>query len=145
MCFKDQRVHACINYDAPFPADLAKQGTTKPLMAVLHGNYHLLNPPVYDKTLLDLIAHQTGPLYLTEVEGALHSGFPTDDYVFFTRFPLPIPLASVVGSVPHSRMVEITNAYNLAFFGVYLRGEPVSELTSLVEHFSEVRFAAQNL
>ncbi len=58
------------------------------------------------------------------------------------RFAPTFPNETLVGTLAPLRLIEITNAYNLAFFDVHLGGAPETELTGLAERLPEVRFAA---
>ena len=92
--------------------------------------------------LSDVIAHQTGPLYTVAITGALHLGFATDIGIVNGHFAPNYPNEVRVGTMEPHRLIEITDAYDLAFFDVYLRDHPLTQLTELPSVFPEVNAAS---
>jgi dienelactone hydrolase len=133
ICLADPRVRACINYDGQFFGDILTEGTDKPLMVMLSEGSPLPN-------LSAVIAHHTGPLHTVQVTGAFHNGFATDIGIVNGHFAPSFPNWALVGTMAPERLVALTNAYNLSFFGVYLQDHPLTELTDLTRSFPEARF-----
>jgi predicted dienelactone hydrolase len=75
-----------------------------------------------------------GDYYAFELRGANHYDF--------TDLPLLSPLAAQIGlkgPIPSQRVIEIVDAYTLAFFDQYLKGRPSDLLAANPPPFSEIQ------
>jgi hypothetical protein len=87
-----------------------------------------------DPRFNSLRAHLRGDHYAFELLGASHYDF--------TDLPLLSPLAAkfgLKGPIPGPRVVEIIDAYTLAFFDQYLKEKPSDLLTASPPPFAEVK------
>jgi len=81
-----------------------------------------------------------GPAY-----NLVFDGFGHMDFTDFTLYPgIASPDPYLIGGVEGSRAAQVINAYLLAFFDQYLKGEASSLLDGPSSDYPEVEFEARN-
>jgi len=129
-CVLDSRCKAGINMDGFQGPQMELPPLERPFMFMNSENSLLFNA-MYD------IAK--GPTYAVTVEGSTHFSY--------TDFSIVAPgykLAGLLGPIDGYRMLEITEAYVLAFFDKYLKGEATPLLDTPAGRYAEVEFKKKN-
>jgi predicted dienelactone hydrolase len=126
VCSEDERFKAGINLDGTQFGTVIDGAITQPFMFMNSGTSKDHNDFVYDR-LADMG-------YSVTIAGSSHMDF-TD--LFFT-----LPLFKRFGkdAIPDHRMYRIVNAYTVAFFDRFLKGQPAPLLDGQPEGFPEVTF-----
>jgi dienelactone hydrolase len=146
VCKVDQRFKAGINYDGLVFGDVLEQGIGKPFLFFMDGT-----PVPTDADLgatkgpwlreLILVAENVERLrnahadargYWASVKGASHMSF-CDSPLYS-----PIKRLTHAGSIDAHRVLDITNAYTLAFFDTYLNGKVTRLLDGPSAQYPEV-------
>jgi predicted dienelactone hydrolase len=123
-CIGDKRIKACINCDGGLFGDLIDTTLTVPVMFM--GSQRFVE---YD----DIFASSSdAEVYTITVADA--------DHYDYTDFTLLHKQHILMGTVDGMRMLELVNAYTLAFFGVFLRGEEHALLGTMPSPYPEVNF-----
>lgn len=135
MCYLDERVSAGLSLDGYFQGDVVTRGLDKPfLMMLAEGHFDQDN---VSQTLWEKI---TGGAYRAEVRGSTHYGY-TDVGILLAHLTPLLPRKIVgFGTIQPKRLINITNAYEKAFFGVYLQGENLNSLLNIADLYEEVYF-----
>ncbi len=124
-CISDGRIRACINADGGLFGDLVDTTLSVPLMFM--GSKRFVE---YDAIFA---ASSRGDVYTLTV--------PESDHYDYTDFTLLHRQHILMGTVDGRRMLEIVNAYALAFFDTYLKGEKGVLLETSPSPYPEVRFS----
>jgi hypothetical protein len=133
-CYLDSRFDACINEDGFVEeGDVVREGLDQPFMFMHSENYPGLNDRLYQQL--------RGPAYSLIFNGLFH--------VNFSDLPLwpdiaPLHEASLISDIDEVRSIQLTNAYVLAFFDKYLKGENEPLLDGPSPDYPEVDFQARN-
>jgi predicted dienelactone hydrolase len=125
-CLEDQRLRAGINLDGTQFGTVIDGWIDQPFMYMNSGTSKDHNDFVYDRL------RNMG--YSVTVAGSSHMDF-TD---FFYTIPAFKALAK--DAIPNEQMYRIVNAYTVAFFDRYLKGEQEPLLTPPSDAFPEVTF-----
>jgi dienelactone hydrolase len=135
LCNQDERVLAGAALDGFFQGDAAENGSEKPFLWLL-AEGHLERD-----TMLQQMWNQTiSDAYMATVAGAAHYSY-TDVGLLLKHFAPLIPRQAVgFGSIEPKRLIDIANAYILAFFDSYLKERPIEDLLDLAEKYPEVSF-----
>jgi predicted dienelactone hydrolase len=146
-CLKDSRLQACPIMDVFMPADVVKTGLRQPSMFITR-----------DADTMRLERTRAGGWSEKDIESTLttmrsvYESLPGDGYyeqipnIFhlnFTDFPYWSPITSQIGMtgpVNGQRMLDIINAYSLAFFDTHLNGQSTQLLDGPSTHYPEVLF-----
>jgi predicted dienelactone hydrolase len=143
-CHRDGRLGACLVMDVFTPADVVADGLRQPVLwlsrdaATMRGEgWHDADIDELHKTMRATYDRLKGDRYIVLVPGMFHQNF--------SDFPLgvPSPLGrwlGLIGPIDAVRGQAITNAYALAFFGRYLKGEPATLLDGPAPQYPEVQF-----
>lgn len=135
MCHIDERVSAGLALDGYFQGDVVTQGFDKPFLMMLAENH--FQQDNISQTLWEKI---TGGAYRAEVTGSTHYGY-TDVGILLTHLTPLLPINIVgFGTIEPKRLIQITNAYEQAFFGVHLQGKNIDLLLNLSNIYEEVYF-----
>ena len=125
-CIGDGRIKACINTDGGLFGDLLDATLAVPVMFM--GSKRFVG---YE----DIFAGSSdGDLYTVIVADA--------DHYDYTDFTLLHRQHMLMGTIAGRRMLELVNAYTLAFFDRYLRGSKQDLLETVPSPYPEVEFRA---
>jgi predicted dienelactone hydrolase len=127
VCAQDERCQAVVNEDGPAPQDALSQ----PLMFMYSGRNSGMNGIAYQNA--------TGPAYSLTFNDFGHMNF--------TDLPLWPSLASpemMLGRADALESVQSVNAYLVAFFDTYLKGEPSPLLDGPSADYPDVEFESRN-
>jgi len=143
----DARIKASLMMDAPMPANVVRAGLRQACMWMTRpaGDMRLERsrsggwPEASIKETLGTMRavfnmHASGSAYYLDAPGMFH--------VNFTDAPFWSPLTSqlgLTGPVDGRRMFDIVNAYSLAFFDKYLKGQQEPLLDGRAKQYPEVR------
>jgi dienelactone hydrolase len=135
MLCNDDRITAGIALDGYFRGDIITQGLSTPFLMILaEGRF------ARDNTTQILWQNSATDIFRAEIEGSAHYGY-TDVGILLDHLAPIIPKKLVgFGTITPKRLVKICNAYNLAFFNIYLKGEPLEPLLTLTNIYPEVNF-----
>jgi predicted dienelactone hydrolase len=122
----DARFKAVMNIDGGLFGDLADTTVSRPTMFM--GSRRFVG---YDSVFAD---HVDGDCYVVAIGGADHYDF--SDFTLLNR------KHPMIGEVEGMTMLEIVNAYTLAFFDLYLKGVESELLTGERQPYAEVDFKA---
>ena len=135
-CWLDARCKAGLAMDAwliPFDRQIPREGLLQPFLFMQSENWSIpRNAPL----AAALFANMRACAYRLTIHGTRHPDF--------AELPLLTPLLSLVGfrgRIDGRQQMRIINAYTLAFFDHYLKGQPVPPL--LAEHVPPPLFAGQ--
>jgi predicted dienelactone hydrolase len=130
-CLQDSRFTAAIPEDGPFPDAVAREGLDLPVMFMKQDG----------RTASAALPSLRGPAY-----NLIFDGFGHMDFTDFTLYPgISSSDPHLVGGVEGSRAAHVVNAYLLAFFDQYLKGEESPLLNGPSSDYPEVEFEARNL
>jgi dienelactone hydrolase len=124
ICFEDSRCQAGISMDGGFYGDCLNETISRPFMFINSYRYS-----GYEKLFLK---HLKKEGYVLTIPGADHYNFH-DVSILDPNHPM-------LGKIDGKRMMEILNAYVLAFFNRYLKGENSSLFDSHSIKYPEVKF-----
>lgn len=130
VCLEDSRVKAGVNLDGLQYGRLIDHPLRRPFMFMNSESGRGLNEPMYERA--------EGPVYYVTVRGSRHLDY--SDLAFIS--PLFRTLGAL-GPVGGRRMSKIYNAYTLAFFDKYLKGEDSPLLAAPSPTYPEVEFQAR--
>lgn len=135
ICNQDERVLAGTALDGYFQGEVVKNGLQQPFLSLLaEGHFKR------DASLRQLWNRTHSDIYMATVAGAAHYSY-TDVGLLLTHVAPLIPRQAVgFGSIEPKHLIEITNAFTLAFFDVYLKDAPLDELLDLAGEYPEVSF-----
>ncbi len=125
VCLLDDRIQAGINMDGLEMGHILDLNLTKPFMFMYSEENAYMNDIPY------LLSENTS--YTLVINDTRHF-----DYCDFTIFSSVLELLGMIGSINGYRMLDITNAYVLAFFDKYLKGETINLLDGNSEDYPEV-------
>jgi predicted dienelactone hydrolase len=123
-CVEDARIKAGINADGGLLGDLPDTTTAQPFMFM--GSKRFIG---YDEVFA---RHMTGDGYTLTV--------PEADHYDYTDLTLLLREHQMIGTIDGSLMLEIVNAYTLAFFDTYLKGQESELLQGKRAPYPEVIF-----
>jgi len=141
----DPRVKAAVDHDGQLFGAVRERGTTRPVMQLHNAtDYEKLYPEKERPAVRELMAMtaawdsttrelSSGDWYNVTIAGTDHGDF-SDLSLFYKR-----PKERIDARRAH----EIINAYTLAFFDQYLRGQPSTLLSEEPSPFSEATFRAR--
>jgi predicted dienelactone hydrolase len=129
-CIKDSRCKAGINMDGFQGPQMELPPLERPFMFMNSENTLLFNA-MFDIAL--------GPTYAVNIGGSQHL-----NYADFSIMSPLYQMTGILGPIDGYRMLEITEAYVLAFFDKYLKGQAAPLLDSSVEDYAEVEFKKKN-
>lgn len=130
FCLEDARCKAGVSLDGSIQGDLLDRPLIRPFM-FLHAEEARASKSLYENA--------TGPAWHLGVKGTKHFDF--------TDFPLVTPGYKALGFLGENsgpRIVQVTNAYVLAFFNAYLKDQPSPLLQSAVPEYPEIDFLSRN-
>jgi predicted dienelactone hydrolase len=127
-CIGQARIKAALNIDGGLFGDLPDTVVAQPTMFM--GSRRFAG---YDSVFA---RHVSGTAYTVIIRDADHYDF--SDFTLLNR------AHPMIGTVEGMRMLEIVNAYTLAFFDFYLKGEESDLLTGAGRPYAEVNFQAFN-
>jgi predicted dienelactone hydrolase len=145
-CRLDPRLRGFVVEDSPMPADVVQDGLRQPTMWIsrdaktmqLEG-WSQTDPgagiDISQSTMREVFASLPGDGYLVLVPGMFHLNL--------TDLPYLSPLTSwlgMTGPIDAQRAHNIINAYSLAFFDRYLKGQPEELLDGPAEQYPDVLF-----
>ncbi len=138
----DPRIRASLMMDVFMPADVVQSGLKQPAMWISRdAKYmkleHWTQEDIDETVTTPRAVFESKPrdAYLVLVAGMFHANF--SDLPFFT--PLSSRLG-MTGPIDANRGHDIVNAYSLAFFDRYLKGQPAPLLDGPPAQFPEVTF-----
>jgi len=146
-CLLEPRLRACLLEDAYMRADVVQAGLQQPTMWITRdadtmrlerrrsGGWSEAAIAEHLTTMRAVYESLPGDGYYVQVPGAFH--------VDMTDAPLLSPLASQLGlggPIGAERAHRIVNAYSVAFFDRYLKGQPATLLDGPAEEYPEVLF-----
>jgi dienelactone hydrolase len=114
VCTLDNRCQAGISLDAGLPSDYTGSKTD----SILKQPFMFMLNEVAGNNMSDILGQLKNTAYDIKVQGATHLDF-TDLYLYS---PV-LKFAQVLGPINGDRMVKIINAYSVAFWDEYLKGE----------------------
>jgi len=123
-CIGDRRIKAALNIDGGLFGDLPDTVITQPTMFM--GSRRFSG---YDSVFA---AHVSGDTYVVTI--------PEADHYDFSDFTLINRNHPMMGSVEGTRMLEIVNAYSVAFLDFYLKGRESDLLKGAARPYPEVDF-----
>ncbi|MFH1314249.1 MAG: hypothetical protein ABIJ00_13620 [Candidatus Eisenbacteria bacterium] len=123
-CLIEPRIKAGMNIDGGLLGDLADTVVTQPMFYM--GSKRFVG---YDEVFA---GHASGDAYTLIIADADHYDF-TDFTLLHREHPM-------IGTVDGRRMLDITNAYTLAFFDLYLRGRESDLIRGETRPYDEVDF-----
>lgn len=135
----DPRIKAGVNIDCVNFGDMIDSKLTKPFMFIASEAFQGANDALF--------AHATNEVYSVVIGGTTHQNFSdmTLQFPQLALFSVPASfeeevgiVGPVIGTIDPRRAREITAAYILAFFDLYLRGQTVPLLEGAVPSFPEV-------
>jgi len=134
-CNRDDRVLAGAALDGYFYSDVVENGSKKPFLSLLaDGHFER------DASLQQMWNRTQSDIYMATAAGAAHYSY-TDVGLLLTHVAPLIPRQAVgFGSIEPRRLIEIANAYTLAFFDAYLKEQPLDALLNLAGQYPEVTF-----
>jgi len=141
MSIDDPRVKAVVDQDGQLFGSARTKGTSRPLMLMHHGGKDIVDKPEQQPVLDELIAqteswdralleHSTNDWYEVTIAKTQHG--------HFSDFMLALPPSCK--ELDARRGHAIINAYTLAFFDHYLRGENSDLLKGASPLYPEVAF-----
>ena len=133
-CYQDSRFKAGIDEDGFLSGRVVQEGMDQPFMFMNNQHGTQNEERVYQRLL-------RGPAYSLRFDGFEH--------VNFSDLPLwpdisPLIEASLIGDIDGLRSVQLTNAYVLAFFDKYLKGEDEPLLDGSSAEYPEVTIRSRN-
>jgi len=133
-CYEDDRFLCGITLDGVFYLDYTPEGLDKPFMLMIaEQSYDLFNAP-------EIWIKLNGDAYKVIINGSTHYCF-TDVGILLKHFVPFIPIRLLMfGTIEPKRHVNITKAFELVFFEVYLKGRPVVDLIALGSEYDDVQF-----
>ena len=136
-CVEDVRFLCGITLDGVFYFDYIPEGLDKPFMLMIaEERYDYFNA---EEMWLKLY----GDAYKVTINGSAHYSY-TDVGILLKHFVPLIPIRILgFGSIKPKRHVNLTKAFELVFFEVYLKGRPVEDLIKLGSEFDDVQFEYQ--
>lgn len=133
-CYEDDRFLCGLTLDGVFYIDYISEGLTKPFMLMIAENRF------NDANVQDMWEHLYGDAYKVEIKGSTHYAF-TDVGILLKHFvPMIPPRILGFGTIEPKRMINITKAFELMFFEVYLKDRPVEDLINLGSFYEDVIF-----
>jgi predicted dienelactone hydrolase len=130
-CAIDARCRAGLNMDGFQAVLLDVPPLTVPFMHMSNGSFYSHNIPHEQSTSVS---------YVVRVNGSAHgsytdAGFTTPSFKQLDKLGI-----AVVGTIDGGRMLQVMNAYALAFFNKHLKGEDQPLLNASSERYPEVEF-----
>ncbi len=130
-CLRDSRFAAAIPEDGSFPDAVAREGLDLPVMFMKRDG----------ATASVALPSLRGPAY-----NLIFDGFGHMDFTDFTLYPgISSSDPYLLGTVEGLRAARVINAYLLAFFDQYLKGDSSPLLNGPSSEYPEVEFEARNL
>ena len=146
-CLKDPRVKACLIMDVWMTADVVQSGLQQPTMFITRdadtmrlerqrsGGWTEKDISLTLTTMRDVYDHLVNDGYYLQI--------PTMFHLNFTDTPEWLPITSqlgITGPIDGQRGFDILNAYSLAFFDRYLKGQSPPLLNGPSQQYPEVNF-----
>lgn len=126
-CRLDRRFRACLILDAPIPPDVVASGLKQPTMFISRGADSMRREGLdaayienHQKSMRTLFASLPGDGYLLSIPGMFHANI--SDFPYIMAAPAASALG-ITGPADARQVHRIMNAYSLAFFDHYLKGE----------------------
>ncbi len=131
-CYEDNRFLCGLTLDGVFYVDNMTNGLSKPFMMMIAENRF------NDENAQDMWNLLNDDAYKVEIIGSTHYAY-TDVGVLLNHMVPLIPSNLLgFGTIEPKRCVSITRNFELAFFEVYLKGEPVSNIIDLANFYEDV-------
>ncbi len=149
-CLKDLRLKACLIMDVWMTADVVKSGLQQPTMFITRdadtmrlehkrsGGWTEKDIALTLTTMRDVYDHLVNDGYYLQI--------PTMFHLNFTDLPYWLPISSqlgISGPIDGQRGFDILNAYSLAFFDRYLKGQAAPLLNGPSQQYPEVNLATR--
>jgi hypothetical protein len=149
-CQRDLRLKACLIMDVYIPADVVRSGLQQPVMFMTRdadtmrlerqrsGGWTEKDIASTLDTMRTVYENLPGDGYFIEIPGIFHIDFTDAPYwsPFMSQFGL-------TGTLDRQRAFDIVNAYSVAFFDKYLRGQASPLLDGPASSYPEVIFEAR--
>jgi len=133
-CYEDERFLCGLTLDGVFYIDYIPEGLNKPFMLML------AEKRFNDANVQEMWSKLYGDAYKVQINGSTHYAY-TDVGILLKHFvPFIPPRLLGFGTIVPKRHVNITRAFELVFFEVYLKGRPVEDLINLASIFEDVLF-----
>ncbi len=140
FCHEDSRCKAAIDIDGAPYGSVVQEGLKQPFMFMLSDHSRDLADPVSRQIHANLQSIYdrlpNGRLFIT-IRGANHFSF-SDQMLLKSHYMIGMMRKLGFGSLEGRRGLAITADYVHTFFDVYLKGAPVSQLTT--QRYPEVQF-----
>ena len=131
-CYEDERFLCGLTLDGVFYIDYISEGIEKPFMLMIAENRF------NDDNVKDMWEKLNGDAYKVEILGSTHYAF-TDVGVLLKHLVPLIPIRLLgFGTIEPKRCVNITRAFELVFFEVYLKNRPAEDIINLASMFDDV-------
>jgi len=149
-CLKDPRLKACLVMDVVMSADVVQMGLQQPVMWITRdaetmrlereksGGWTEKDIEQTQSTMRAVYNTLPGDGYFVQVPGMFHIDLTDDTYIS------PIfPTIGFSGPIGIQRAHNIINAYSLAFFDRYLKGQAGTLLNGPAEQYPEILFESR--
>jgi hypothetical protein len=149
-CLKDVRLKACLVMDVVMSADVVQRGLQQPAMWITRdaetmrlereksGGWTEKDIEQTQTTMRAVYNTLSGDGYFVQVPGMFHIDLTDDNYIS------PIfPTIGFSGPIGIQRAHNIINAYSLAFFDRYLKGQAGTLLNGPAEQYPEILFESR--
>jgi dienelactone hydrolase len=142
FCHDDPRCKAGIDIDGAPYGSVVQEGVKQPFLLILSDHRRELSDPAGRQILANIRSiddRLSNGRSLITIRGAHHFSF-SDQSLLKSQY-LMKALSSVggFGKLDARRGLKITSTYVHTFFDVYLKGAPVTELTSVPAQYPEVQ------
>jgi predicted dienelactone hydrolase len=140
FCHDDPRCKAGIDLDGRLFGPVIDDGLDQPFMFVLEDHSRISDDAPVLTDIRSMYARLPAQSRLKiSLAGANHFSF-SDQIILKSQLLLGMMRKfHVIGGLEGTRGLAITNDYVIAFFGVYLKGEPRATLDALASRYPEVR------
>jgi len=132
-CLEDARFKAGLTLDGYFDTGFLNGTISQPFLLMVQ-EARFAN----DSNTMFVWNHTTGDVFKVGITGSTHYAFTDVGTLLSHLVPLIPPRLLGFGTIAPKRMVNVTRAYEVTFFEVYLDGRPVQDLIDLSATFPEV-------
>ena len=133
-CFEDARFKAGLTLDGYFSPSFLNGTIHQPFCMMVQESRYL---PVIDNNTMYVWNHTTNDTFIVGIYGSTHYAYTDVGVLLSHLVPFIPPKALNFGTITPKRMVNITRAYEVTFFEVYLEGHPMQELLDLSARYPE--------
>ena len=133
-CFEDARFKAGLTLDGYFSPSFINGTIHQPFCMMVQDSRYL---PGIDNNTMYVWNHTTNDTFVVGIRNSTHYAYTDVGVLLSHLVPAIPPKALNFGAIPPKRMVNVTRAYEVAFFEVYLMGHPLQELLDLSNSYPE--------